>query len=82
MCQYLDKKKYIQKRNKIRFPYIKPDGKKATYQPDFYVDDWNSYVEVKGYETELDKCKWSQITNPLIIIRKKEIKNMVGCLEQ
>ena len=72
-CKFADKHKLNWRRNKTRFPYIKPDGKASTYQPDFYVEDWNSYVEVKGYETDLDRAKWSQFPEPLKILRKEQI---------
>ena len=72
-CRFADANNLKWERNKKRFPYTKPDGKAATYQPDFYVHNWKSYVEVKGYETGLDKAKWSQFPERLIIYRKKEI---------
>lgn len=75
-CKYADAAGLTWRRNKTRFTYIKPDGKSSTYQPDFYVDDWKSYVEVKGYETELDKAKWSQFVEQLRILRKKEISEL------
>lgn len=42
------------------------------YYPDFYLIDYDYYIEVKGYERERDRCKWSVVKN-LYIIRKKEI---------
>lgn len=72
-CRYADAKGLKWKRNKKRFPYTKPDGSLSTYQPDFYVDDWKCFVEVKGYETDLDQAKWDQFTEPLKILRRKEI---------
>jgi hypothetical protein len=76
VAQHLDSLGVKWNRNRIRFNYTRPDGKAATYQPDFYVHDWSSFLEVKGYETELDRCKWSQFSEPLIIWRKKEIKDL------
>lgn len=72
-CQYADLYGLTWRRNKNRFNYIRPDGKEATYQPDFYVDDWHCYVEIKGYETPLDKAKWDQFPFPIKILRRKEI---------
>lgn len=43
------------------------------YFPDFYLEDLNLFIEVKGYERERDKCKWKNMQN-LIIFRKKEIE--------
>jgi hypothetical protein len=46
------------------------------YFPDFYLPDMESYVEVKGYETEKDRAKWSNFPKKLIIIRKLDIMNI------
>ena len=43
------------------------------YFPDFYLADKNLYVEVKGYETDRDRAKWSQFPKKLSVIKKKEI---------
>lgn len=72
-CEFADRIQLDWKRNKKRFPYTKPDGTKSTYQPDFYVNELKSYIEVKGYETDLDKAKWEQFPEKLIVLRKKEI---------
>lgn len=72
-CKYADLNKLNWKRNTKRFKYVKPNGITASYLPDFYVEDWESYVEIKGYETDLDKAKWEQFPEKLIIYRKKEI---------
>jgi hypothetical protein len=51
-----------------------------TYYPDFYIESKNLYVEVKGYETERDRAKWSQFTEKLCIIKETEIKKIrQGC---
>lgn len=47
-----------------------------TYFPDFYIESLDSYVEVKGYETERDRAKWNQFTKKLCVIKKKEIKEI------
>lgn len=72
-CEFADKMQLNWERNKKRFPYTKPDGTKSTYQPDFYVKELKSYIEVKGYETDLDKAKWEHFPENLIVLRKKEI---------
>lgn len=43
------------------------------YFPDFYLPDLQMYVEVKGYETERDKAKWSSFPKKLLVIRKEDI---------
>ena len=72
-CRYADASGLTWTRNTKRFGYIKPDGKSSTYLPDFFVEEWNCYVEVKGYETDLDKAKWDQFPEKLKILRRKEI---------
>jgi hypothetical protein len=73
VAMYLDSKKYTWYRNTKQFPYVNLNGKKSTYTPDFYVADFNAYLEIKGYETELDRCKWSQFQHNLIVWKKKEL---------
>lgn len=58
-------------RNIQGFEYIW-NGKR-TYYPDFYIPSLDLYVEVKGYETERDKSKWSCFPNKLYVIKKTEI---------
>jgi hypothetical protein len=65
-------------RNKARFPYVRPDGKSSTYQPDFFVSEWNTYIEVKGYETDIDRAKWGAFPHDLQIWRKAEIESLEG----
>lgn len=64
-------------RNKKRFSYINLEGKPSTYQPDFVIEG-KYYVEVKGYETDLDRCKWSQFPAPLVVFRKEQIEELNG----
>lgn len=72
-AKYLDMQNVTWNRNKIRFPYTNLVGKQSWYTPDFFVKEWDSYVEVKGYQTELDTCKWNQFNFSLRIWRKVEI---------
>lgn len=81
-AQALDKTGINWSKNKKRFDYIKPDGIEATYLPDFYIDEWQTYVEIKGYETDLDKAKWSYFTDPIIVIRKKEVFQLKKWLKE
>ena len=73
MAQWMDKSKLSWARNKKRFEYVKLDGKIGHYTPDFFVKEFDGYLEVKGYETELDRCKWSQFKAKLLVFRKGEI---------
>jgi len=49
---------------------------KRTYFPDFYLLKNNLYVEVKGYQTERDKAKWSQFPEKLFVVDKYIIKQI------
>lgn len=46
------------------------------YHPDFYIPAKELYVEVKGYETDRDRAKWSQFPKKLCIIKESEIKQI------
>lgn len=46
------------------------------YFPDFFLPELNLYVEIKGYETERDRAKWSQFPKSLCIIKEVEIKKI------
>lgn len=81
VASYLDSINVRWSRPVNRFMYIKPDGKESTYKPDFYVEDWDSYIEVKGYKTQLDEYKWSQFPKKLIIWQKNELVSL-GILEK
>jgi hypothetical protein len=50
-----------------------------TYYPDFYLTDLDLYVEVKGFERERDRAKWSVVPRMIVIKSNniKEIKNGV-----
>lgn len=50
------------------------------YFPDFFLREKNLYIEVKGYETERDRAKWSAFPKKLKVIGKEEIKKIrKGC---
>lgn len=72
-AKYLDRENLTWNRNTTRFPYKDETGKDRTYTPDFWVEEWNTYVEVKGYETALDRCKWSQFKENLQVWRRDRI---------
>lgn len=60
----------------MRFPYINLKGKNSTYCPDFWVEDWNTFIEVKGYKTDLDDCKWRQFKEPLKVWNLNKLKKL------
>lgn len=71
---YLDLNNIEWKRNTERFPYFGEDEKIHYYTPDFYLPESDSYLEVKGYETDLDRLKWSQFPKELDVWKKRELK--------
>lgn len=56
------------------------NGSTRTYFPDFYLPQLDQWVEIKGYETEIDRAKWDSLIKvhmkSLIVIKQKEIKNL------
>jgi hypothetical protein len=73
VAKYLDRIGVKWKRNKNRFAYTY-EGKERFYTPDFYIEDIDSYLEVKGFETDKDRSKWNQFNHKLLIWKKQEIK--------
>ena len=45
------------KKNNKKFPYIDETGKKRNYIPDFFLEEKNLWIEVKGFQTDRDLCK-------------------------
>jgi hypothetical protein len=70
---WLDTNNFKWKRNKDRFQYTNLKGGVSFYTPDFFVEELAGYLEVKGYETELDRCKWSQMSKKLTIWKKIDL---------
>ena len=54
------------------FPYIHNE-KEHLYNPDFYLPDYNIYVEVKGYYADKDLAKWKYFTEKLYVLKAAEI---------
>ena len=55
--KHLDEKQISWKGNIIGFPYVW-ENTVHHYYPDFYLEDENCYVEVKGFKTLKDEAKW------------------------
>ena len=56
-------------------PYFWND-KWHMYFPDFFLTDFDSYIEVKGYKTDRDEAKWLQFVGSLVIIDKDVINKL------
>ena len=72
----LNEEKINWRRNISRFDYTNEHNIKSTYTPDFYLVESDTYVEVKGYETEKDRCKWRDFPHALKILRKQDVDNI------
>ena len=70
-AQFLDSNNIKWERCKIRFPYLY-QGSTHYYTPDFYLIDTNEFIEIKGYQTDRDLCKWEQFPKELKLIILKE----------
>lgn len=76
VAKWLDAQNYNWKRNTKRFQYTNLKNALSHYTPDFWVEELNGYLEVKGYETELDRCKWQQFTENLTVWKKKDLQKL------
>lgn len=66
-------------RNTEGFDYVYNDSMHK-YYPDFIVN--GKYVEIKGYEIEKDTYKWKMFPHPLIVLKKKDLKEMLDYAKQ
>lgn len=73
-AKYLDSQNIKWNRPKQGFKYIWNNGNHI-YYPDFYLIDYDLYIEIKGQETERDHIKWKSVSN-LLVIRWDEIKKI------
>lgn len=64
---------------KIYLKYVKNEVIK-TYCPDFYIPEYNIYIEVKGYFSQVDKEKINLVINQneinLLLIFEKDLKKI------
>lgn len=75
VAEYLDSKHIKWERPLVPFEYFWKNSSHL-YYPDFYLVDYDVYIEVKGYERERDLCKWKVVPN-LIVLKKEEIKKIL-----
>lgn len=73
VAKWLDVCKYNWNRNTKRFQYTNLKDTLSFYVPDFWVEELGGFLEIKGYETALDRCKWSQFPESLVVWKKKEL---------
>lgn len=75
-ARWLDQNKVLWRRNKIKFPY-KYEGIDCYYIPDFYLEEADQYIQIKGYETQRDRAKWKYFPYKLKVLKKTELKQML-----
>lgn len=59
-------------KNKKRFPYTY-EGTHRKYIPDFYIPEFDIWIEVKGMEKPIDIFKWQYFPHKLFVIRKFDL---------
>lgn len=69
--------KYTNKLDPVEYEW---NGSKHLYFPDFYLSDYDLYIEVKGYKRERDLCKWKSLNN-LIVFEKNDIENLENVIK-
>jgi len=72
LANYLDKNSIKWERCSKGFEY-EFENKTRKYFPDFYLIEYDTFIEVKGFLRERDKAKFQYFKHRLIKIMKKEI---------
>lgn len=72
-AKYLERKQILFIRNNsISFDYIW-EGNAHKYFPDFYLPEYDLYIEIKGIYFDRDICKWEQFPYKLDIYDSKDL---------
>ena len=69
---YLDELEIKWRRPTESFKYLY-NGKYLNYTPDFYLENEDTYVEIKGYRTPKDEAKWKDFPLKLKVLEGKEL---------
>jgi len=73
VAEWLDDNNIVWEHETKCFDYVWNGNRK--YYPDFYLPDYDVYIEVKGYETERDLEKWKNVPN-LVVFKLNEINKI------
>ena len=71
MAERLDHLKISwERREDMKLPYLSKTGRKRNYIPDFYLPEYDIYIEVKGYWTDAARYKMNAVqdANPVRIV--------------
>lgn len=74
-AKYLDNKNIKWERPHKTYKYIF-ENEDHRYLPDFYLPEYNLYIEIKGYPTKRDFSKWNQFTEDLDIYFGDDLYNL------
>ena len=69
--------KYTNKITPIEYTW---ENSTRLYFPDFYLEDYDLYIEVKGYQRDRDLEKWKVLDN-LLVLKAKDIANLEQVIE-
>ena len=62
MAERLDHLKITwDRREDMKLPYLSKNGRKRNYIPDFYLPEYDTYIEVKGYWTDAARHKMNSV---------------------
>ena len=75
VAKYMDEQKINWCKSKEHFTYLFEE-KEHEYFPDFYLKDYDLFIEVKGQVMPKDLEKWKQFSRKLLVIDQKTIKNL------
>lgn len=75
VAKYMDEHKIHWCKSKEHFTYIFEE-REHEYFPDFYLKDYDLFIEVKGQIMTKDLEKWKQFPKKLLIIDQKTIKRL------
>lgn len=73
VAKFLDDNNISWTNNIHPFEYVYNDTKHF-YFPDFYLYDYDIYLEVKGYKRDKDIAKWNNFPKLLVVLEKREIE--------
>lgn len=76
--EYLDNNDFEWKRCTDRFPYLDAEGKKHNYIPDFYLPEFDLYVEVKGMIRKNDPLKFEAFPyyKNIVLLQAEDLKKL------
>lgn len=76
VAKYLTEQNILWKRNGLEPEKYFWNDNWHFYFPDFYLEEFDCYVEVKGYETERDRQKWKHSKKRVVVIKQNELEKI------